>query len=155
MKTMHDSSSPNGILIAGLGSHHGADAIGWLVVRTLKRLIPALSIVEAASPAEILDFAVEMSWLVICDGCQGAGPPGSIHRWRWPHTELRLLQSSGTHDLSLHDVLRLGETLATVPGVIDLWGVEVPCDSLSSDLQWLDQVASNAAAQIYAELTHA
>ena len=155
METMQDSSAPNGTLIVGLGSHHGADAIGWLIVRALKRLITPLSVVEAASPAEILDFAYETSRLVICDGCRDAGPPGSIHHWRWPHTELRLLQSSGTHDLSLHDVLHLGETLAIMPAVIDLWGVEVPCESLPYDLQWLERVASGAAAEIYAEITHA
>jgi hydrogenase maturation protease len=146
---------PNQTLIVGLGSHHGADAIGWLTARAIRRLDGTLSIAETASPSDILDSMQHRSRLIICDGCQGAGEPGSAHRWRWPHLDLQSLRSSGTHDLTLEDVLRLAETLGTIPQQIELWGIELPTDSPTADSQWLLQVASRAAAQIQTELNHA
>jgi hydrogenase maturation protease len=144
---------PNQTLVIGLGSHHGADAIGWLTARALKQLDESLPIVEAASPADVLDHVQASARLVVCDGCQGAGEPGSVHHWRWPQIDLRRLKSPGTHDLSLDDVLRLVEALGSVPNQIDLWGIELPTDTTTTD--WLAHVASQAAAQIHAELNDA
>jgi hydrogenase maturation protease len=152
---MYNASSPAQTLIVGLGSHHGADAIGWLTARALQRLDSTLSIAQAASPIDILDLMHQRNRIIICDGCQGAGEPGSVHRWRWPHIDLRPLRTFGTHDLSLEDALRLAETLGSVSRPIDLWGIELPTDSPDADSQWLMQFASRAAAQIHTELKHA
>jgi hydrogenase maturation protease len=152
---MQDFLSPNPILVVGLGSHHGADAIGWLTARALKRLDSKLSVAEVASATDLLDMMQQQGRLILCDGCQGAGEPGSAHRWHWPHFALRPRRPSGTHDLTLEDVLRLAEMLLRLPRHIDLWGIELPTDSPSADSQSLLQVASRAAAQIHADLNHA
>jgi Ni,Fe-hydrogenase maturation factor len=110
---------------------------------------------EAASAIEILDLMQPKSRLIICDGCQGAGVPGSVHHWEWPHVELRLFESSGTHDLSLDEVLRLAETLGSLSRDIDLWGIEIPADSSAADPHWRAKVALQAAAKIHADLSHA
>jgi hydrogenase maturation protease len=152
---MQEVASPIQTLVIGLGSHHGADAIGWLIARALKRLDSALSVAEAASAIDILDLMQQKSRLIVCDGCQGAGVPGSIHHWHWPHVELRLLKSSGTHDLSLAEVLQLAETLGCISRHIDLWGIELPADSSTADPHWQAKVASRAALRIHTELNHA
>jgi hydrogenase maturation protease len=148
-------ASPHQTLVVGLGSHHGADCLGWLVARALKQLDSTVSIVEIASPGDLLDWMPPHGRLILCDGCQGAGEPGSVHRWRWPHIDLRRLKTSGTHDLSLADVLYLGESLGSVPNQVDLWGIELPADATTTDSKWLARVASRAAAQIHAELNDA
>ena len=152
---LQDALPPYPTLIVGLGSHHGADAIGWLTARALTRLDSTLSVAEAASPSNMLDLMQQKSRLIICDGCQGAGEPGSAHHWLWPHFDLQPLRSSGTHNLTLDEVLRLAETLGTIPQQIDLWGIELPIDSPTADSQWLLQVASRAATRIHADLNHA
>ena len=151
---MHDVASPNQTLIIGLGSHHGADCLGWLVARAIRQLDSTLSVVETASPGDLLDW-MPHARLIVCDACQGAGEPGSLHHWRWPDVDLPRLKSSGTHDLSLADVLRLGESLENLPNQVDLWGIELPADTMTTDSKWLAQVASRAAAQIHAELNDA
>jgi hydrogenase maturation protease len=151
---MHDVASLNQTLIVGLGSHIGADCLGWLVVRALKQLDGTLSVVETASPADLLDW-MPHARLIVCDACQGAGEPGSLHYWRWPDVDLRRLKSSGTHDFCLADVLRLAESLGTVPCLVDLWAVELPEDAMTTDSHRLSEIASRAAAQIRAELTNA
>jgi hydrogenase maturation protease len=152
---MQEVASPIQTLVIGLGSHHGADAIGWLIARALKRLDSTLPVVEAATPSDMLDLMQQKSRLIICDGCKGAGEPGSAHHWRWPHFDLQPQRSSGTHNLTLDEVLRLAETLETIPLQIDLWGIELPIDSPTADSQWLLQVASRAALRIHTKLNHA
>jgi hypothetical protein len=68
---------------------------------------------------------------------------------------LGLLKSSGTHDLSLDEVLRLAEALGNLPRHIDLWGIEIPVDSSTADPHWQAKVASRAASRIHTELNHA
>jgi hydrogenase maturation protease len=155
LEAMQEVASPIPTLVIGLGSHHGADAIGWFTARALKRLDSTSTVAEAASAIDILDLMQQRSRLIVCDGCRGAGRPGSIHHWRWPHVELRLLKSSGTHDLSLDEVLRLAEMLGKLPRHIDLWGIEIPADLSAADRYWQAKVASRAAAKIHADLNHA
>jgi hydrogenase maturation protease len=142
-------------LVIGLGSHHGADAIGWLAVRALKQLDGALSTVEVASGGDLLDKILPHRRLLLCDGCLGAGEPGSVHHWSWPHIDLGRLKSFGTHDLSLAEVFGLSQVLGNLPRAVELWGIEVPMDAAKADRQWLANVSSRAAARIYAELNDA
>ncbi len=113
-------------MIAGIGSPHGDDQVGWEIIRQMKgRDSDLASFCLARTPDELLDWMEEFDLLVICDACQGAGEVGSIHHWEWPSRQLDTMQWSGTHNLSLPAVLGLAEQLGKLPDSVRIWGVEV------------------------------
>jgi len=135
-------------LIAGVGSPHGDDEIGWLVVDELRRLEPSWNIVRLATPAELLDRLEGVERLIVCDACQGSGPVGSFHTWRWPSAELMLLRFAGTHDLGLVAALEWARVLGRLPPEVLVWGVETgpttPEKQTPSNLKGLAIVVSQA-----------
>lgn len=112
-------------LIVGLGSHHGDDRAGWLVIDRLEEnRYPAESLLRIVHAVDLLDRANPEQPLVICDACQGSGIPGQTSRWSWPSTMIAILRHCGTHDLSLGEVLELGHALNRLPDRIAVWGIE-------------------------------
>ena len=132
-------------LVIGLGSHHGDDQAGWLVVRRLReRNFPDASLACLQHPAELLDVIETDQDLVICDACSGNGDPGAIHCGIWRPAILvqqrktksdpcrqRLVDDSaidrprkGSHDLSLFEVMELGYSLNGFPDSAEIWTVE-------------------------------
>lgn len=114
-----------GPLIVGLGSHHGDDRAGWLIVDRLHdEGVPKDNLRQMRHPAEILDVLDSARHLVICDACQGAGAVGTVHCWSWPTDRILPLRARGTHDMEIHDVLELARGLGMKPSAIEIWGVE-------------------------------
>jgi hydrogenase maturation protease len=147
-------------LVVGLGSHHGDDQVGWRVAERLAERVDADYHVKVArTPSALLAWLHEgvCERLVLCDACNGAGTPGSVHRWRWPSDVLALETCRSSHDLSLVEVLALAARLNRLPKHVWIWGVElaaaVPaCDSLSPAVA---VAVSHAAERIHAQLTEA
>jgi len=113
-------------LFVGLGSHHGDDRVGWLVVDELR--VAGLTGVEVRrleSPLDLLDWLEDVDCLAICDACQGAGVAGTWHRWTWPSPELPLMPARGSHDMGLVATLQLARTLGTLPREVLIWGIEL------------------------------
>lgn len=110
----------------GIGSSHGDDQAGWLVVERLQnsQLHDLAEFRTAKSPIDILDWLQDCEKLVICDACHGLGKAGQIHRFSWPSNELCDLETSGTHNLSLAAVLKLANTLNQLPDHVEIWVVE-------------------------------
>lgn len=78
-----------GPFVAGLGSHHGDDQAGWLVIEELgKRSFPPNQLARIRHPADLLDLIQGEESLVICDACMGHGSPGKIRRMRWNRESL-------------------------------------------------------------------
>jgi len=138
-------------LIAGLGSPHGDDEIGWLVVDELRRLEPGWNIARLATPAELLDRLEDVNRLIVCDACQGSGPVGSFHAWRWPSPELMLAHFAGTHDLGLVAALELAQVLGRLPPEVWVWGIEtgpiIPAKQAPSQLMGLAIVVAQAVRE--------
>ena len=138
-------------LVVGLGSHHGDDQAGWLVLTRLQeRGYPDARLVRLQHPADLLDVIDAEQFLepptvvpplrrrdirsaerpdysralVICDACVGGGPPGTIHCFRWPTDRLVYQRPSGSHDMSLGDVMELGRQLRCFPEAAQMWTVE-------------------------------
>ncbi len=132
-------------LVVGLGSHHGDDQAGWLVVARLReRNFPEASLACLQHPAELLDMIESGQKLVICDACSGNGDPGAIHCGIWRPAILAQQRNSesegclrwvdddavierprkGSHDLSLFDVMELGYSLNGFPDSTEIWTVE-------------------------------
>lgn len=112
-------------LIIGLGSSHGDDQAGWLVIdRLLAMGADEGSVRKAAHPADILNWADANRSLTICDAGYPGGQPGRIGRWSWPHDPLERSRLCGTHDLPLADVLALGSQTGCCPERVEIWTIE-------------------------------
>jgi hydrogenase maturation protease len=61
-------------------------------------------------------------------------PPGQVRRWRWPAASLEDVRGSGTHDLSLGEVLRLARHLGRLPPEILIWTIETGARSAGDQL---------------------
>lgn len=143
-----------GTLLVGLGSPHGDDRIGWLVIERLRSMpLDGITLRQARSPLDLLDWLEGIERLVVCDAARGTGPPGRTRHWVWPVAELDAWQGSGSHDFSLPQVLELAEHLGLVhtgsindseshankPPRVELWTVEGhndnPGECLSTEVE--------------------
>ena len=150
--------------VAGLGSHHGDDQAGWLVVDRLRdRGFPGERLAQLRHPVDLMDVMDVTKWLVVCDACSGSGQPGTIRHMCWPlpiSTFARIASDeghglsipikttqpaitfpgfSGSHDLSLDDVMELAQQLGTLPVTAEIWTLEgnawVPGSGPSDEIQ--------------------
>jgi hydrogenase maturation protease len=112
-------------IIAGLGSHHGDDCAGWLVLdRLQERSYPQSLLRRLMHPADLLDVVTAENSLVVCDACTGLAGAGSIHRFRWPSEALSYQRGAGSHDLPLLHVMELGQRLGCLPDTVEIWVLE-------------------------------
>lgn len=115
-----------GTLLIGLGSAHGDDQIGLLVADEIKRRVgQAIDVQFASSPAAMLDHLDSRERVVICDACISSGPPGTLHRWNWPTTELQSSRFTGSHDVTLPAALDLADELGRLPREVTIWGIAI------------------------------
>ncbi|MGE3315189.1 MAG: hydrogenase maturation protease [Planctomycetaceae bacterium] len=113
------------VLIAGIGSAHGDDQIGWIVARSIQERRGTMANVRIlCSPLEILHRTESYSRLILIDGFLGHGNVGSLRRWVWPTEQIVSTQRGGTHSISVPDVLRMGSQLRLLPRDITIWGIE-------------------------------
>lgn len=137
-------------MVVGLGSHHGDDQAGWIVLERLKSSgYPENRLCQAHHAADLLDVVNHEQPLVICDACVGSGSAATIHLLRWPSDELIYQRASSSHDLPLSDVLELGTKLGCLPHEIRIWIMEghnfTPGASPSTEIQ---SAAARLAEQI-------
>ncbi len=112
-------------LVIGLGSSHGDDQAGWLVIDFLLALgADERSIRKAAHPADILSWAEANRNLTICDAGSPRGQPGRVGHWSWPQDQLEASRLCGTHDMPLGDVLALGRHADRCPEQVEIWTIE-------------------------------
>lgn len=125
-------------LVIGLGSSYGDDQAGWLVIDALWELgYPVNSARKAVHPADLLDDLQAGLRLTVCDACQVSDTAGEICRWTWPTDQLHSRRASGSHDLSLPQILELTRTIEFGLNCVDIWGI--------SGQRWLPtDVASEA-----------
>lgn len=110
--------------VVGLGSHHGDDQAGWLVVARLEQLgYPRPKLASLLHPADMFDVVDAEQSLVICDACLGDGVPGAIRRFSWPTDRIAYQRASVSHNLSLADVMDLGRQLRSLPEQAQIWTV--------------------------------
>ncbi|QDV51939.1 Hydrogenase maturation protease [Gimesia fumaroli] len=136
-------------MIAGIGSPHGDDCVGWEIANAIQsRISDRASIRLVRTPDALLDWIEDVQELVICDACQGAGEVGSVHQWEWPCQELESINWSGTHNLSLPAVLALAQQLERLPASVRIWGVEVqqvqPDQSMSNAVEAGAKIAADS-----------
>ena len=112
-------------VVIGLGSGHGDDSAGWMVVDRLRSAgWPDDQARSAVHPSDLLDWCAPDRPLVLCDACEGSGPVGTLRCWRWPDAAWPLPPMRGTHDLPLPAVLELGRITGRLPPEVTVWTIE-------------------------------
>lgn len=144
-------------LIVGLGSPHGDDQAGWLVIDCLHALGVERHVAKkAAHPGDLWSWGESGRGLTVCDAGQIAGQPGRIGRWTWPEDRLEHARLGGTHDLPLADVLTLGRQTGCCPAVVEIWTIEggqfAPLGPISPTVA---DSARRVAESLWRELSHA
>lgn len=115
-------------LMVGIGSPHGDDQAGWLVVSELNRRLTdhtehaghAWKCYMAKTPSDLLDWLDDVTHLVVCDCCESPMELGALRRWHWPGDRFVRTRSSSSHHLGLSDVLDLAMCLGRLPSLVEI-----------------------------------
>ncbi len=142
--------------IVGVGSPHGDDQVGWLLIEQLRH-DPQLKAETRAvrNAVGLTDHLDGCRRLIIVDACRSGAPPGTITRFEWPDARIQLRHGTSTHGLGVADTLRLTEKLGRLPPRVVLFGIEVGECRPAADVDGeLAGVLAGLARQIAAEVMH-
>lgn len=115
--------------IVGIGSPHGPDQAGWIVVNRLRQRGHLQQNIQIlATPIEILDHIKNCDSLVIVDACQSGATPGTVFRLQWPDSRIMTHRSCSSHGWSVGESLQLAEQLGRLPSSVVLYGLEISQD---------------------------
>ncbi|MFN6139351.1 MAG: hydrogenase maturation protease [Planctomycetota bacterium] len=123
------------IMVAGIGSPHGQDIAGWLVIDKLEknfspRLSSLVECVKLQTPMDLIDRIelspaancnMQQTWILV-DACLGLDA-GAVHRWTWPEIPNELATRSSTHALGLIETIRVAESLGILAKQVRIYGV--------------------------------
>lgn len=114
-------------LIVGLGSAHGDDQAGWLVIDELSRRLagacPEMVWRKLSLPIDLIQELEGVEELRLCDACEADAGIGCMSHWSWPTYNLLRMRSSNSHQLGLPEVLELAVTLKQLPARVGIWGI--------------------------------
>jgi len=120
------------VVVVGLGHpDRGDDAVGSLVARRVAEraagLSPAITIVEQADPAGLLDLWEGADLAVLVDAVRSDRPAGEVLVLDVTTAPLPVgdWSAGGSHALSLAAAIELARVLGRLPGRLVLVGVEV------------------------------
>jgi len=126
------------ILIAGIGSAHGADRLGWEVVDVLQQrsLPPEVDVYHCQTPAELSPLLLLSKYAIVVDAMLGQGPVGKIHLFG----EQDLPQAcfrSGVHGVGLHDAIALAVALGFDARHLSVLALDVVSPDTPWDPEWV------------------
>ena len=128
------------LLVVGIGSPHGDDAIGWLMTQGLEQQTFATRSVDfhgravfrpLRTPLDLVDLLDRMKGddrparLVVIDAVVSPMPLGHLHAWVWPQIGWEMRRASGSHDIPLADALVIAERLGRLPPRVEILGINV------------------------------
>jgi hydrogenase maturation protease len=111
-------------LIVGLGSPHGDDQAGWIVVDRVKAMGAGLNAMKVSSVAEILLLLEGQPHLIIVDAAAPANRPGRVQILQWPFDEINGASAWSSHGIELADTLQLAGVLGNLPQSVTIATVE-------------------------------
>ena len=156
-------------MVVGVGSHHGDDQAGWLVIDRLQDslqerlhdrhcLLPHVKLRKALIPLDLLDWMDGVQTLHIVDAChtdQQNTPLVRRFAWRSGQLVPAALQErdhvkddagflpashSGSHDFGVLQVLQLAEFTAHCPAQIFVWAVaNQQAGTIETAASWLSE----------------
>jgi len=144
--------TPSGLRVVGLGNAmRGDDAVGLIVARHLRELLPAADVIErSGEPAGLLEALGEgAEAVVLVDAVLSGGLPGEVHRLDASDVALPIAASASTHGLGLAETIELGRALGRLPARLLVYGIEGRSLELGAPLS--PEVAS-AAVVVAAEI---
>ncbi len=119
--TFHNSRC----LIAGIGSPHGDDQAGWMVLdRLSEKENFHYDVRKLSAPVELLDIIAGRDCLICLDATEGNGTPGTVRRHLWPFEQTWIKYNGSTHGMDLVSVLKIAESVALLPEEVILWTIE-------------------------------
>jgi hydrogenase maturation protease len=121
-------SWPTPIRVVGIGSSQGDDASAWEVVRRLRERIPATAAIEwhlVDGGQRLLDCLDGTGTLLLIDAVASGSLPGTLHRFGWPEGRLETLRPGSTHNFRPAEALQLAESLALLPLLVVVFGIEI------------------------------
>lgn len=126
-------------LIVGIGSAHGDDQAGWLVVDEIARQFPDRSLItvrRASVPLDLIDWLDDVRILHLVDAVEVSDDGRGVYRLRWQAGTLVCLSDNSdtdavsfqqpcrsSHGFSVTDVLRLAEKTDLLPETIVVWAI--------------------------------
>jgi hydrogenase maturation protease len=119
--------TPCGLRVVGLGNAlRGDDAVGLVVARRLRALVPAADVIErSGEPAELLETLGDgVEAVVLVDAVSSGGLPGEVHRLDASEAPLPLAARASTHGLGLAETIELGRALDRLPPRLLVYGIE-------------------------------
>jgi hydrogenase maturation protease len=112
-------------LIAGLGSPHGDDQLGWVAIDLLRPRLPAgTTTLMIRDGLELIEYLHCHDAAVLIDASSPAGHPGSIRSFTWPCRELDRGVLWSSHGLGLIEVIELAEALGRLPRLVTILTIE-------------------------------
>ena len=121
---MKTSFQNNRGLIAGIGSPHGDDQAGWLVLDRLRENENIqFDQQKLSAPIELLDLIEARECLICLDAVEGSEPPGTIKRYLWPFEATWVKCHRSTHGMDLVSVLKIAESVGLLPEKVILWTI--------------------------------
>lgn len=138
------------VLIAGIGSPHGADRLGWAVINALsrERLAQPAKLVACRLPTELTPLLLDAPRAIVVDALLGAGPAGTVHRLGLadlPQAALRL----SSHGVGLVDAVLLAAALGMPAERLCVLALDVVEPVAKLESVWID----NLVGAIQASLT--
>ncbi|HWB54611.1 MAG TPA: hydrogenase maturation protease [Tepidisphaeraceae bacterium] len=114
-------------LIIGVGNpDRGDDAIGLIVARQLRQLMPpGFSVIEQSGDGAVLmDLWQDAGTVIVVDAAHSTDIPGTIHRFDIPTDPLPVDSfHSSTHAFGLADGIRLSSALGRLPNRLIVYGI--------------------------------
>lgn len=140
-------------MIAGVGSAHGADRLGWEVVDALRQcpLPPEVELYHCSAPAELSPLLLLSSHAIVIDAMLGAGPLGKVHvlgACDLPQTRF----CSGVHGIGLDDAIRLALALGFEPRNLSVVALDVVQPDAVWDPGWVADLTQAVLSRLTEEL---
>ena len=115
--------------VVGIGSPQGNDSAGWRVVENLQSRLPrSVCVVAASEPTRLLPLLGDYQRVWIVDACHSKQRSGIITRFVWPDDRIDRRWTLSGHGIGLAEVLKLAETLGTIPRETIVYTIDVGCE---------------------------
>jgi hydrogenase maturation protease len=151
------TQSSTEVVVAGFGSPHGDDRVGWRVIELLSRGNRCdARLATISDGSQLVPELDSCRKLFIVDGCRSGLSAGSITRLSWPDARIGTLHNRSTHTFSVLSALRLAQQLNRLPARVDIFGIEIVSQAPLGPMSLLvAQAAHDVARLIAGELDEA
>lgn len=146
-------------LVIGVGSPHGDDRAGWLVIDCLKTLsYPPARLLSVDHPARLLDLCGEETSLIICDACSDDRKGGTADHFIWEDKTIAYQRPFTAHDLGASEAIQLLRRLSSPCPLIEVWTITGTCwednATTGTDVQQAAKRVASAIARKFLNSDH-